>query len=179
MSISFEETVLPHYKTLYRRAMKLTHDKWDAEDLLQDTLLKAFRLFHRFQEGTNIKAWLFKMMTNLYISRYNRRKRSPIKIHLESLKEKHLHNLLAKNPLIKKQNTEDEILSEVINWGIEKAMLKLSYGTKMAIILAYIKNLKYKEIAIALNCSEDAIRSRIHRGKETLKRLLSNYKKRR
>ena len=159
--------------------MRLTRNEKDAEDLLQETFLRAFRSFHQFRKGTNIKAWLFKIMTNLHINRYQREKRKPVGVSLENLEDFYLYNRLMENYLSKGQDVEDEVLSRFVDEEVKEAIEKLPYDFRIVVILADVEGFRYKEIAKILDCPVGTVRSRLSRGRKLLEMYLWDYARKR
>jgi RNA polymerase sigma-70 factor, ECF subfamily len=172
----FEETAVPHMDAMYRTALRLTRNEKDAEDLLQETFLRAYKSFHQFQLGTNIKAWLFKIMTNLHINRYQKQARRPTKLSYEDLEEFYLYNqLLEKDIILNSNNVEEEVLNGFLDTEVKEAIEKLPWEFRVTVILADIEGFRYQEIADILNCPIGTVRSRLSRGRRLLEKYLWDY----
>lgn len=176
----FEETALPHLDSLYRTALRLTRKEKDAEDLVQETAMRAFKSFHLFQQGTNIKAWLFKIMTNIHINNYQKERRKPVEISYDGAEEFYLYDKLIDNPeLMKKDNVEEEFLSRFLDWEVKEALETLPLDFMITVVLAEIEGFKYREIADILDCPVGTVRSRLSRGRQLLRKHLWEYAQKR
>jgi RNA polymerase sigma-70 factor (ECF subfamily) len=166
----FEQEVLPHMETLHRYALRLTLNSSKAEDLLQETVMRAHRFFDRFETGTNIKAWLFKIMKNLFINMYRSSQRAGISVPLQDSEG---------NPwdLPGSTDVEEELMSQVLPDEVEKAVEHLPEIFREAVVLADLEGLSYLEIADALDIPIGTVRSRISRGRSILRRELYAYAK--
>lgn len=173
----FEETALPYMDALYRTALRLTRNEKDAEDLVQETYLRAFKSFHQFKLGTNCKAWLFKILTNLNINRYLKEARKPTRLSYDGLEEFYLYDKMTESYGVQGQNVEQDVLNSFIDEEIKEAVEKLPYDFRMAVILADVEGFRYKEIAEILNCPIGTVRSRLSRGRRLLERYLWDYAK--
>jgi RNA polymerase sigma-70 factor, ECF subfamily len=172
----FEDTAVPHMDAMYRTALRLTRNEKDAEDLLQETFLRAYKSFHQFQLGTNIKAWLFKIMTNLHINRYQKQARRPTKLSYEDLEEFYLYNqLLEKEIILNSNNVEEEVLNSFLDTEVKEAIEKLPWEFRITVVLADIEGFRYQEIADILNCPIGTVRSRLSRGRRLLEKYLWDY----
>jgi RNA polymerase sigma-70 factor, ECF subfamily len=172
----FEDTAVPHMDAMYRTALRLTRNEKDAEDLLQETFLRAYKSFHQFQLGTNIKAWLFKIMTNLHINRYQKQARRPTKLSYEDLEEFYLYNqLLEKDIILNGNSVEDEVLNSFLDTEVKEAIEKLPWEFRITVVLADIEGFRYQEIADILNCPIGTVRSRLSRGRRLLEKYLWDY----
>ena len=169
---NFEQTTLPHRTVLYNYAFYITRNSDDANDLLQETLLKAYRFWHIFEEGTNIKAWLYQIMKNSYINCYRRKTREPEKVEYQ---EYHLpFNTIQETSSAHKyvmEKTYNEIFGDEITCSLES----LSDSFKHILILSDIDGLSYEEIANMIGCPIGTVRSRLHRGRKILREILFAY----
>lgn len=176
----FETKVLPLRDDLHRVALRLTRSPEAAEDLVQETLLHAYRGFSRFKPGTNLRAWLIRILTNLFISRYRHERRTVSTVSLEGLfedmevAEDMTGLLLDENP-----SPEDLVLDQVLDEEVQEALLKLPEPFRQAVILCDIEGLSYTEAAEAMGVPIGTVRSRLFRGREILRRLLWDYAKKR
>ena len=171
---SFEDLALPLKKQIYGMALKMTKNRWDAEDLLQDTFLKAYRFFHRFQAETNIRAWMLRILTNNFITEYNSKKREPVRVDFEKTcaiqagtKNDGDFNCEALNYL----NQYDEVFDDKIT----RALDRLPQHYRTAVLLADIYDFQYDEIAEMADCPIGTVMSRINRGRKMLARSLKSY----
>jgi RNA polymerase sigma-70 factor (ECF subfamily) len=170
----FERDALPHLDALYGMAVRLTGSERDAEDLVQDAMVKAFRFFHRFQPGSNIKAWLFKVLVNTF---YNtvRKHRNIQRLHAEAGEmDGHLDLFLASATTVGRR-AENEILDRLAAEEIRAAMEELPEEFRLAVILSDVHDFSYKEIAEILGCPVGTVMSRLHRGRRLLRRRLHDY----
>ena len=170
----FESMVKTFEKPLYQFAFRLCGNHHEAQDLLQEGLYRAFKSFARFETGTAFDRWLYQIIHNLYIDHYRKRKRRPLVssideplAHLETEKTTEIPDWSA-NPEIEAMRTE---LGRQIQHGLKE----LSPEYRTAVILCDIQGLSYEEISQVLNCSIGTVRSRIHRGRKILRRLLLPY----
>ena len=158
---------------LYGVALRLTKNPTDAEDLVQETFLKAYRFFHRFQPGTNCKAWLLKILTNIFINKYRQKAREPHRIEFEQLEEYGLNQkLLAFQP---NPSPEDSLWAQLGEEQIRKALEGLPEDFRLAVVLCFVEGYSYDEIADILGVRLGTVKSRIHRGRLLLKARLLEY----
>ncbi len=170
--IEFETEAFPHKDILYNFALRTTGDRDDAYDLLQETFMKAFRFWDKFEKGTNMRAWLFRIMKNSYINRYRKEIREPGMVDyddVENFYDSIRDDSKDSNDL--QQNLYRNMLSdEVIN-----ALQSLPEDFRTVVILCDIEQLTYEEIAEFLNCPIGTVRSRLHRGRKILEEKLHDY----
>lgn len=172
----FEEVAVPHMDALYRTALRLTRNEKDAEDLVQEVFLRAFKSFQQFRLGTNIKAWLFKIMTNLHINRYQKTARRPASLSYDDIEDFYLYNRIVEDPESpRRQDVEEEILNSFLDSEVKEAIEKLPYEFKITVILADIEGFHYQEIADILSCPIGTVRSRLSRGRKLLQKYLWDY----
>ncbi|NLC58317.1 MAG: sigma-70 family RNA polymerase sigma factor [Armatimonadetes bacterium] len=171
----FKELAVPHLDALYRSAMRMTRNESDAEDLVQDTLLRAYQFFHQFREGTNFRAWLFKIMTNTFINQYRRRTREPETVSYEEGEDFFLYNQLVENYDSELGNPERLVLQKLQYEDILAAIDRLPYDYRMAVTLSDVEGLSYKEIADVMGCPIGTVRSRLNRARHMLQRNLWGY----
>ncbi len=160
----FEKIYIAYLGALYNGAVKLTNNPVDAEDLVEDTFLLALRFFHKFKDGTNIKAWLFKIMHNCFINKYRKKKREPEILEL-------------KEEILVEQNIMPDFCSKFLGDEIEEALVSLPEALKEAVILSDLEGFSYKEISEILDCPLGTVRSRLSRGRKILLRKLCDYAK--
>jgi RNA polymerase sigma-70 factor (ECF subfamily) len=169
----FEEAALVHADALYGAALRMTRDRADAEDLLQETFLKAFRAYDRFEEGTNLRAWLFRILTNTYISTYRRRQRAPEESDLDDVEELYLYRRLAAAGL--SRSAEDAALDRLTAPEVLSALEELPEQFRLAVLLSDVEGFSYKEIAEITDVPIGTVMSRLHRGRKALQRALAPY----
>ena len=176
----FEAGVLAQLDSLYRTALRMTNNPQEAEDLVQETMLKAFRFAHTYQPGTNLRAWLFRILNTSAINRYRRQAAHPPSSSLPEGEEFYLYNQirdLSGQEL--SQGAEEEVLSHYLDEDVYKALNDLPPNFRMAVILADIEELSYKEIAEVLQIPIGTVMSRISRARRQLQKSLWQYAKER
>ncbi len=169
----FESLALGHLDPLYAAALRLTRNERDAEDLVQDTFLRAYRFFDRFERGTNIKAWLFKILTNTFINRYRRKakERSAVEDERETVHERFMSQDVSEHAANPEQYFFDRLLSDDVLQAIDA----LPVDFRMVVILADLQEFSYKEIAEILDCPVGTVMSRLYRGRKLLQKHLLAY----
>ena len=169
----FHAEALPHMDALYYAAVYMTKDTREAEDLVQETLLKAFRFFHRYEPGTNCKAWLFRIMTNTHINR-NRGKHREFS-YLENVDvEGSAEEPIGDNSSFYK-NPEQGYLHQMVHDEVKRALESLPTDFRTVVVLADLQDFAYKEIADIVGCPIGTVMSRLHRGRKMLQRKLRRY----
>ncbi len=180
LASEFEAAVLPLREELRRAALRLTHSLESAEDLVQETLVHAYRGFSLFRRGTNLKAWLMRIMLNLFISQYRHQKRTVPTISLEGLLEELELTEEGSNFLLDESVSPEEIvMSRVMDDEVARALEKLPEPFREVVILCDIEGLSYAEAAEALGIPIGTVRSRLARAREMLRQLLWEYAKKR
>ncbi len=180
LASEFEAAVLPLREELRRAAFRLTHSLESAEDLVQETLVHAYRGFSQFRRGTNLKAWLMRIMLNLFISHYRHQQRTVPTVSLEGLLEELELTEEGSNFLLDESVSPEEIvMSRVMDDEVAKALEKLPEPFREVVILCDIEGLSYAEVAEALGIPIGTVRSRLSRARETLRQLLWEYAKKR
>jgi len=176
----FEAAVLPLRDELKKAALRLTHSPESAEDLVQETLMHAYRGFGQFKRGTNLKGWLMRIMLNLFISHYRHQKRTVPTVSLEGLLEElELAEENADLLLDEAISPEEIVMAQVMDDEVAKALEQLPDNFREIVILCDIEGLSYAEAAEALGIPIGTVRSRLSRARETLRRLLWDYAKKR
>ena len=170
----FEDVVLVHLDSLYNAALRMTRNREDAEDLVQDTVLKAFRFFDKFQRGTNIRAWLFTILTNTYINRYRKKARQPTIVELEEermqAKDAPFHG-----PMDIAAAGQIDAVLELVDDDVKEALDSLPDEFRLAVLLADLEGFSYKEIAEIVGCPLGTVMSRLYRGRRLLRNKLREY----
>ena len=175
----FEKTALVHIDSVYNVALRMTKNKNDAEDLVQETFLKAFRFFNKFQAGTNCKAWLLKVLTNLFNNKYRQRTKEPQQISYEEIAEDYLYSRLLKEGLEQIENPEEKLFAHILEDDVKKVMDSLPEEFRVVVILSFMEGFSYKEMAEILDTNIGTVKSRLHRGRALLQKALYEYAKKR
>lgn len=170
----FEALLLPHLDALYGTALRLTRSPQEAEDLLQDASLKAYRFLDRYEAGTNFKAWIFKILTNVFNSRYRKAQRDR-EIRQQVEDEGHQAHVLGQGPAREAQAAEEAILDRLMSEDIQAALAALPAEFRMAVILSDVEEFSYKEIAEIMDCPVGTVMSRLYRGRRLLQRQLLHH----
>ena len=167
----FEEQALGHLDRLYSAALRYTRDPADAEDLVQEALAKAYSAFHQYQQGTNLKAWLYRILHNTYISQYRKAQRRP-KEHLqEQIDDFSFYDRLVQD----EGSAEREVLASITDDEVKEALADLPEQFRMAVYLADVEGFSYKEIAEIMDTPIGTVMSRLHRGRNALQKALAEY----
>jgi RNA polymerase sigma-70 factor (ECF subfamily) len=172
----FERDALPFLDQLYAAAMRMTRNPADAEDLVQETFVKAFAAFHQFQEGTNLKAWLYRILTNSFINTYRKKQREPLKSSSENIEDWQLHAAESHTSSGLK-SAEMEALDHLPDSDVKDALQSLPEDFRLAVYLADVEGFAYKEIAEIMETPIGTVMSRLHRGRKQLQVLLADYAK--
>jgi RNA polymerase sigma-70 factor, ECF subfamily len=174
----FERDVLPLLPSLYGAAMRMTRNPADAEDLVQDTYLRAFRGFGGFQEGTNLKAWLYRILTNSFINTYRKKQREPQTVEgPDDADEWYLYDRLGGRNV--EVSAENEVLDRIPDADVKAALESLSENFRLAVLLADVEGFSYREIAEIMDVPIGTVMSRLHRGRKALERALFDTAKER
>lgn len=170
----FERDALPFLDQLYGGALRMTRNPADAEDLVQETFVKAFAKFDTFTEGTNLKAWLFRILTNTYINSYRRRQREPRWTHTDDLDD---WQMAHSQPYVtgELRSAEAEALDRITDDAVVSALARLPEDFAMAVYLADVEGFSYREIAEIMNTPIGTVMSRLHRGRGLLRGMLEDY----
>lgn len=172
----FEKQAMEHLPSLYSAAMRMTHNAADAEDLVQETYLKAYRGFGGFEAGTNIKAWLFRILTNTYINLYRAKQRRPDQQELDEVEDLYLYRRLGGlEAAAAGRTTEDIVLDHFTEGEVQAAVDALPEAFRMPVLLADVEGFHYKEIAEILNVPIGTVMSRLHRGRKALQKSLFEF----
>jgi RNA polymerase sigma-70 factor, ECF subfamily len=171
----FTEVAMEHMPGLYSAALRMTRNASDAEDLVQETYLKAYRSFASFQEGTNLRAWLYRILTNTYINSYRAAKRRPEVTDVEDVEDLYLYKRMGGNgagALRTGRSAEDEALDTFTDDVVKSALEELPEAFRMAVLLADVEGFSYKEISEITDVPIGTVMSRIHRGRRALQKTL-------
>jgi RNA polymerase sigma-70 factor, ECF subfamily len=172
----FAEQAMPLMDGLYSAALRMTRNPADAEDLVQETYLKAYRAFHTFQAGTNLKAWLYRILTNTYINAYRSKKRRPDESDLDEVEDLYLYRRLGGlEGATAGRSAEEELLDQLTDSEVKDALEALPEQFRMAVLLADVEGFAYKEIAEILDIPIGTVMSRLHRGRKAMQKQLYEF----
>jgi RNA polymerase sigma-70 factor (ECF subfamily) len=173
---TFSELAMPYMGPLYSAALRMTRNPADAEDLVQETYLRAYRAFDSFQEGTNLKAWLYRILTNTFINQYRAAKRRPEQTDIEDVEDLYLYRRLGGlEAAMAGRSPETEVLEGIPDAEVKEALESLPEQFRMAVLLADVEGFAYKEIAEILDIPIGTVMSRLHRGRKQLQKRLWDY----
>jgi len=173
---TFAEQAMPFMDSLYGGALRLTRNPADAEDLVQETYLRAYRGFGGFQEGTNLRAWLYRILTNTFINTYRAKKRRPEETELDEVEDLYLYRKLGGlEAATVGRSAEDELMDWFTDAEVKDAVESLPDQFRIAVLLADVEGFSYKEIAEILDIPIGTVMSRLHRGRKALQRRLYGF----
>jgi RNA polymerase sigma-70 factor (ECF subfamily) len=164
----FEATALQYMDALYSAALRMARDETEAEDLVQDTYLRAYRFFDRFEKGTSVKAWLFKILKNTFINNFKKQAKIPERVNLDQLK-------LSEDEPVSSNDPEKELLYRFFGYEIMRAIDALPQEFRLVILLSDVEGFSYKEIAEIADCPIGTVMSRLYRGRRLLRGSLREY----
>lgn len=170
---AFETEALPHMDALYRTALRMTKNEGDAEDLVQEAFVKAYRFWDKFELGSNCRAWLFKIMTNIFINDYRSKSRSPMAINVDDIDDNFLYGQLAVGG--KEQNPEKDLFYKIFDDDVKKAIEELPDDFRLVVVLSFLEGFSYQEIADITDLQLGTVKSRLHRGRKLLQKELYEY----
>jgi RNA polymerase sigma-70 factor, ECF subfamily len=170
----FEVEALPHADLLYNYALRMTNNAADADDLVQETFLKAFRFWEKYEKGTNIRPWLFRIMKNSYINRYRRESKEPDTVDYDEVQN--FYNTI-RDTTVASADTQESVFGQLLDDDVATAIAHLPEDFRTVVILCDIEGLTYEEIAEFLAVPLGTVRSRLHRGRSLLRAELINYAK--
>ncbi|RPI69494.1 MAG: sigma-70 family RNA polymerase sigma factor [Ignavibacteriae bacterium] len=169
---TFEEEAVPHLSALYNYAVRMTRDRDDAADLVQDTFMKAFRFFDSFEQGTNCKAWLFRILKNTYINTYRKTSKGPDTVEYDVVEE--FYDTI-KDSSVETSTLEQQLFEQALDDQVSDAIQRLPDDFRTVIILCDIEGFTYEEIAEFIDCPIGTVRSRLHRARKILAATLADY----
>jgi RNA polymerase sigma-70 factor (ECF subfamily) len=170
---TFADQAMEYMSSLYTAALRMTRNPADAEDLVQETYLKAYRAFGRFEQGTNLKAWLYRILTNTFINSYRSKKRRPEQTELDEVEDLYLYRRLGGLEAVTAgRSAEEEVLDHFTDTDVKAAVDALPEQFRMAVLLADVEGFSYKEIAEILDVPIGTVMSRLHRGRKALQKVL-------
>jgi RNA polymerase sigma-70 factor (ECF subfamily) len=168
----FNEEIIPHLDALYNFGLRLTSDPNDAEDLVQDTIVKAYRFFSSYEKGTNAKAWLFRILKNSYINNYRKKSKKPQQVDYDEVSTFY-ETIRAERT--DTSDLEDKMFRELIDDELSNALDNIPEDFRTVVLLCDVEDFTYEEIANMLDVPICTIRSRLHRGRNLLKAELMDY----
>lgn len=173
---AFHEEAIPHLDALYGTALRMTKSESDAEDLIQETMLKAFRYFDKYERGTNCKAWLFKIMTNTFINRYRKKqKRKEFLVDDDYRPLQERAEAPEHTPFHENFESEEHLYFKMFGDEVKRALEEIPVDFRMVVLLADLQDFAYKEIAEIMDCPIGTVMSRLYRGRRMLQAQLAEY----
>jgi RNA polymerase sigma-70 factor (ECF subfamily) len=173
---SFADQAMPFAPQLYAAAMRLTRNQADAEDLVQETYLKAYRSFATFAEGSNLRAWLYRILTNNFINSYRAKQRRPDETDLEDVEDLYLYRRLgALEGVLASRSAEDQLMDLFTDDEVKAALESLPENFRLPVLLADVEGFSYKEIAEILDIPIGTVMSRLHRGRKAMHKRLYEF----
>ena len=173
---AFTANAMQYAPQLFSTALRMTRNRSDAEDLVQETYIKGWRSFHTFQEGTNLRAWLFRIMTNTYINKYNVQKRKGTEVELDDIEELFLYKRLGSIDQSQlSSSAEDQMLELFTDDEVKNAIESLPEDFRIPVLLSDVDGFSYKEISEMLEIPMGTVMSRLHRGRKAMQKMLYEY----
>jgi RNA polymerase sigma-70 factor, ECF subfamily len=171
----FERLALGHTEALYGAAFRLTRNPRDAEDLVQDTMLRAYRFWDTFQADSNCKAWLFKILTNTFINGYQKRKRNREVLSAALAEQQATDGVLVHEHAMSQRHPEELLMDRALSDDVARALESLPADFRLAVVLCDVEGFSYKEIAEIVDCPVGTVMSRLYRGRRLLKKALHDF----
>jgi len=176
LNAEFEREAMPHMNLLQNYAYRMTNNQLDADDLVQETYLRAYRFFSKFEKGTNCKAWLFRIMKNLFINNYRKNQKQPGTVDYDEIEN--FYETI-KSDRLDTNDLQEKVYANLLDDDLTDALNTLQDDFKTVVILCDIEGLSYEEIAEFVQCPIGTVRSRLHRGRKLLQISLYKYAKER
>ncbi|WP_010147913.1 sigma-70 family RNA polymerase sigma factor [Serinicoccus profundi] len=170
----FEREAMPLLDQMYSAALRTTRNPTDAEDLVQETYAKAFAAFHQYRPGTNLRAWMYRILTNSYINIYRKKQRQPLESDAAEVEDYQLARA-ASHSSSGLRSAEAEALDHLPDSDVTRALASIGEDFRMAVYLADVEGFSYKEIADIMDTPIGTVMSRLHRGRKQLRELLTDY----
>ena len=174
LSALFERQAVPYMDQLYAAAMRMTRNPADASDLVQETFVKAFAAFARFQQGTNLKAWLYRILTNTFINMYRKNQRNPYQGTIDELEDWQLGGAVSATATVTR-SAEAEAIDHLPDSAVKDALQSIPEDFRLAVYLADVEGFSYQEIADIMKSPVGTVMSRLHRGRRMLRERLGSY----
>ncbi|MCU1528377.1 MAG: polymerase subunit sigma [Frondihabitans sp.] len=171
----FEEQALPFMDQLYAAGMRMTRNPADAADLVQETYVKAFAAFSQFTQGTNLKAWLYRILTNTFINTYRKKQRDPYQGTIDELEDWQMGGATSATLTTTSRSAEAEAIDHLPDSAVKDALQKVPEDFRLAVYLADVEGFSYQEIADIMKTPVGTVMSRLHRGRRLLRELLTDY----
>ena len=171
---TFTEQAMPLMSSLYSAALRMTRNPADAEDLVQETYLRAYRGFGGFQEGTNLKAWLYRILTNTYINAYRAKQRRPHETDLDDVEDLYMYKRIGALQA-SSRSAEDQMFDLFTDDEVKQSLEELPENFRLPVLLADVEGFAYKEIAEMLDIPIGTVMSRLHRGRKAMQKRLFDY----
>jgi len=173
---TFADQAMQYAPQLYSAALRMTRNQADAEDLVQETYLRAYRGFQNFTEGTNLRAWLYRILTNAFINTYRARQRRPTESDLGDVEDMYLYRRLASLDAVNaSRSAEDQLFDMLTDDEVKQALEDLPENFRLPVLLADVEGFSYKEIAEMLDIPIGTVMSRLHRGRKAMQKSLFDY----
>ncbi len=169
----FEAEALPHMDALLRTALRMTRNPGDAEDLVQEAMTKAYRSWDKFESGTNCRAWLFRIMTNIFINEYRSKSRTPIALSVDEVDDGFLYGQLATAG--SQRTPEEDLFAKILDKDVKNAISELPEDYRLVVMLSFVEGFAYQEIADIVDLQLGTVKSRLHRGRKLLQKRLYDY----